>query len=179
METYFIRPQIAKFMWPSWGPPGAASLAIGCSFTLIHQMPLHENSLRSVLAEWRSGSVSALPCERPGFGPRTLSIINVSLQVILFHGDLFRKTPDSKVHVTIMRPTWVLAAPGGPHIGPMSLAIGCSFTLIHQMPLHENSLRSVLAEWRSGSVSALPCERPGFGPRTRIREIIPANNCTM
>ena len=36
-----------------------------------------------------------------------------------------------------------------------------------------------LAEWRSGSVSALPCERPGFGPRTRLREIIPANNCTM
>ena len=35
------------------------------------------------------------------------------------------------------------------------------------------------AEWRSGSVSALPCERPGFGPRTRPREIIPANNCTM
>ena len=37
----------------------------------------------------------------------------------------------------------------------------------------------MLAEWRSGSVSALPCERPGFGPRTRIREIIPANSCTM
>ena len=36
-----------------------------------------------------------------------------------------------------------------------------------------------LAEWRSGSVSALPCERPEFGPRTRLREIIPANNCTM
>ena len=36
-----------------------------------------------------------------------------------------------------------------------------------------------LAEWRSGSVSALPCERRGFGPRTRLREIIPANNCTM
>ena len=35
-----------------------------------------------------------------------------------------------------------------------------------------------LAEWRSGSVSALPCERPGFGSRTRLREIIPANNCT-
>ena len=36
-----------------------------------------------------------------------------------------------------------------------------------------------LAEWRSGSVSALPCERPGFASRTRLREIIPANNCTM
>ena len=36
-----------------------------------------------------------------------------------------------------------------------------------------------LAEWRSGSVSALPCERPGFASRSRLREIIPANNCTM
>ena len=36
-----------------------------------------------------------------------------------------------------------------------------------------------LAEWRSGSVSTLPCERPGFASRTRLREIIPANNCTM
>ena len=36
-----------------------------------------------------------------------------------------------------------------------------------------------LAEWRSGSVSALPCEQSGFSPRTRLREIIPANNCTM
>ena len=36
-----------------------------------------------------------------------------------------------------------------------------------------------LAEWRSGSVSALPCKRPGFASRTRLREIILANNCTM
>ena len=36
-----------------------------------------------------------------------------------------------------------------------------------------------LAEWRSGSLSALPCERPGFVPRTRLREIIQANNSTM
>ena len=41
------------------------------------------------------------------------------------------------------------------------------------------SLGTLLAEWRSGSVSALPCERPGFVSRTRLREIIPANNCTM
>ena len=40
---------------------------------------------------------------------------------------------DSKVHVANMGPTCVLAAPGGPHIGPMNLAIrvwlagNCSF----------------------------------------------------
>ena len=31
--------------------------------------------------------------------------------------------PDSKVHVAYMGPTWVLSAPGGPHVGPMNLAI--------------------------------------------------------
>ena len=44
--------------------------------------------------------------------------------------------PDSKVHGANMGPTWVLAAPGGPHFGPMILAIrellgiwhGLSFT---------------------------------------------------
>ena len=31
--------------------------------------------------------------------------------------------PDSKVHGANMGPTWVLAAPVGPHVGPMNLAI--------------------------------------------------------
>ena len=31
--------------------------------------------------------------------------------------------PDSKFHVAHMGPTWVLSAPGGPHISPMKLAI--------------------------------------------------------
>ena len=31
--------------------------------------------------------------------------------------------PDSKVRGENMGPTWVLAAPDGPHVGPMSLAI--------------------------------------------------------
>ena len=31
--------------------------------------------------------------------------------------------PDSKVHGANMRPTWVLSAPDGPHVGPMNLAI--------------------------------------------------------
>ena len=31
--------------------------------------------------------------------------------------------PDSKVHVANMGSTWVLSAPGGPHVGPMNLAI--------------------------------------------------------
>ena len=31
--------------------------------------------------------------------------------------------PDSKIHGANMVPTWVLSAPGGPHVGPMNLAI--------------------------------------------------------
>ena len=31
--------------------------------------------------------------------------------------------PDSKVYEANMGPTWALSAPGGPHVGPMNLAI--------------------------------------------------------
>ena len=31
--------------------------------------------------------------------------------------------PDGKVHGANMGPTWILSSPGGPHIGPMNLAI--------------------------------------------------------
>ena len=35
----------------------------------------------------------------------------------------WRLYPDSKVYGANMGPTWVLSAPGGPHVGPMNLAI--------------------------------------------------------
>ena len=50
-----------------------------------------------------------------------------------FHG-MF--CPDSKVHMVNMGPTWVLSAPGGPHVGPMNLAI-----------------RAVIAQWLPRSIS--------------------------
>ena len=31
--------------------------------------------------------------------------------------------PDSKVHEANMGPTWVLSAPGGPHVGHINLAM--------------------------------------------------------
>ena len=31
--------------------------------------------------------------------------------------------PDSKIHVANMGASWVLSAPGGPHVGPMNLAV--------------------------------------------------------
>ena len=37
--------------------------------------------------------------------------------------------PDSKVHGANMGPTWVLSAPGGPHVVPMNLAIRVPFPI--------------------------------------------------
>ena len=46
----------------------------------------------------------------------------VSREVVL-QVEIPEKYPDSKVRVANMGPTWILAAPGGPHVGPMNLAI--------------------------------------------------------
>ena len=46
-----------------------------------------------------------------------MSINQAHTVCILMH------VPDSKVHGANMGPTWVLSAPGGPHVGPMNLAI--------------------------------------------------------
>ena len=36
---------------------------------------------------------------------------------------IWTSTPDSKVHVAHMGPTWVLSTPGWPHVGPMNFVI--------------------------------------------------------
>ena len=46
-----------------------------------------------------------------------------AMNVILIGYDV----PDSKVNVTNMGPTWVLLAPGGPHVCPMNFAISSLF----------------------------------------------------
>ena len=48
--------------------------------------------------------------------------------VLLCHGNIgeiyhWHYIPDSKIHGANMGPTWVLLAPGGPHVGPLNLAI--------------------------------------------------------
>ena len=37
------------------------------------------------------------------------------------------KAPDSKIHGADMGPTWVLAVPDGPHVGPTNFAIRVFF----------------------------------------------------
>ena len=40
--------------------------------------------------------------------------------------------PHNKVHEANIRPTWILSAPGGPHVGPMNLVIRVSNNLFHR-----------------------------------------------
>ena len=49
--------------------------------------------------------------------------------------EVMKEYPDSKVHGANMGPTWVLSAPGGPHVGTMNLAIRVSFCPAVKNPL--------------------------------------------
>ena len=60
--------------------------------------------------------------------------------------------PDSKVHGANMGPTWILSAPGGPHVGPMNLAIGD----------HEGTSHI------TGPLSGLALDSPHKGPGLQI-----------
>ena len=50
--------------------------------------------------------------------------------------------PDSKIHGANMGPTWVLSAPGGPHVGPINLAIRVGKTILSSF----SSVR-LMGEW--------------------------------
>ena len=41
----------------------------------------------------------------------------------LYFWNIHNGKPESKVHLVPIAPTWVLSAPGGPHVGPMNLAL--------------------------------------------------------
>ena len=73
--------------------------------------------------------------------------------------------PDSKVHGANMGPTWVLSAPGGPHVGPMKLAIrggyhpvGLAHWRLSSFICQQYQLRSEPAESPGGSTGHVnPC----------------------
>ena len=46
------------------------------------------------------------------------------------------RSPNSKVHGANMGPIWVRQDPGGPHVGPMNLAIWVSLILSAILLLH-------------------------------------------
>ena len=51
----------------------------------------------------------------------TPKLLQSCAKPLIWH--LHKYIPDSKVHMAHMGPTWVLSAPGRPHVGPMNLAI--------------------------------------------------------
>ena len=52
-----------------------------------------------------------------------IDICDLQRMVQLILGNHGSSIPDSIVYGAKMGPTWVLSAPGGPHVGPMNLAI--------------------------------------------------------
>ena len=52
-----------------------------------------------------------------------LMTVNHSVETPSMADPQWNMFPDSKVHGANMGPTWVLSSPGGPHVGPMNLAI--------------------------------------------------------
>ena len=50
------------------------------------------------------------------------SILSVIFCYVM-HVNILCTYPDSKVHGANIGPTWVLSSPGGPHVGPMKLAL--------------------------------------------------------
>ena len=64
------------------------------------------------------------------YGIQSLSLVDWLLPCTTFRAFVRdNHAPDSKVHVANMGPTWVLTAPGGPHVGPMNLAIRGRFRI--------------------------------------------------
>ena len=51
-----------------------------------------------------------------------------------------RRVPDSNVHGANTGLTWVLSAPGGPHVGPINLAIRVCFRWITDQWLNSSSI---------------------------------------
>ena len=54
---------------------------------------------------------------------RMCEVAVISVFILRSEIRLLENTPDSKPHRVNMRPTWILSAPAGPHVGPMNLAL--------------------------------------------------------
>ena len=66
--------------------------------------------------------------------PCTAPTTNINIMVLTILSSNIGYSPDSKVYGVHMGPTWVLLAPGGPHVGLMNLAIWesvANITLTH------------------------------------------------
>ena len=100
----------------------------------------HPGSWLKRLPDWNA-SWSNPPCNA-----LLISINFIQKSFLLIMAE--KKSPDSKVHGANMGPTWVLSAPGGPHVGPMDLAIreGLGASWLWLPPLWS-------VRWKSSGVS--------------------------
>ena len=77
--------------------------------------------------------------------------------------------PDTKVHGANMRPTWVLSAPDGPHVGPtMNLAIRGAFVWCHYRDVAVQSMIIVSRNMRGPVVKT----RQTYGTENELMTII-------
>ena len=121
-----------KFQWSEFVAPMVADsnqspssiihpLCVLCNPSLTFHVYIHPNlhTAQSPLQyAWRTWQVEYIP----GIIVVVLWNKNV-IMLTIFVIDCTQRTPDSKVHGANMGPTWVLLSPGGPHVGPMNLAI--------------------------------------------------------
>ena len=93
-------------MGPTWGPPGSCRPQMGpalAPWILLSEM-------------LSSAPISAEPCYQNY--PQYTS--NANMTVLHW---VWNDIPDSQVHGANMGPIWGRQDPGGPHVGPMKLAI--------------------------------------------------------
>ena len=85
----------------------------------LDYMPVYHDITR-IMAAGRHAPLQSLGGLRDNMAQFSLRPSLAATQLRTSFEDDF---PDNKVHGVNMGPTWVLAAPDGPHIGPMNLAI--------------------------------------------------------
>ena len=86
------------------------------------------------------------------------TLTNVKISVVLCTRDI----PDSKVHGANMWPTWGRQVPGGPHVGPMNLAIrdmNLFAEFICIIPQHDLAIR--ISKYPLKSSKKFPCKDVG------------------
>ena len=133
MEGVSLHTLIARFMGPTWGPSGADRTQVGPCWP--HELCYLANDQSrwtapvtgqiSYEVNFLSNPYKIQPIARLwGWAMGCLLWVYPLIKFCLSHGSAVQNIiPDSKDHGANMGPTWVLPAPGRPHVGPMNLAI--------------------------------------------------------
>ena len=135
--------QIARFMGPTWGPPGSCRPQMGpmlAPWTLLSGL-VHYHPSRVLNIVCRSGNGSSNEPQRldgmtgyPYISPCRHTNTSTECQWGALYTCIY---PDSKVYGTYMRPTWDRQDPGGPMLAAWTLLSGyifrCTYNCIIQV----------------------------------------------